>query len=198
MEGMEGAKMKLNREQMIKALECWVKNFDGKVTKFTILCEALNFIKKQDELIFKLENRLKECENGYEGTLHLERCKLHDAEEKVKELTQANEQLSDSYDHLEKTKDELLSERAVLIKENEMLRVVSDMSDTTLTGALRIVNEFCNNHFKRAKADIVKEMQEKIKQRMDDFARIDGGEQTFYLISKSVIDQIAKEILEEK
>ena len=85
-------------------------------------CEIFAFVKKQEDTIFALENRLKECENGYEGTLFLDRCKLHDAEEKVKELTQANEMLSESYDHLEKTKDELLAERSRLILENEILR----------------------------------------------------------------------------
>lgn len=85
-------------------------------------CEIFAFVSAQADKIFALENRLKECENGYEGTLHLESCKLHDAEEKVKELTQANEQLSESYDHLEKTKDELLAERSRLTEENERLR----------------------------------------------------------------------------
>jgi len=33
-------------------------------------------------------------------------------EQRIKELTQANEMLSESYDHLEKTKDELLAERS--------------------------------------------------------------------------------------
>ena len=48
---------------------------------------ALALITSQEQKIFELENRLKECENGYEGTLYLERCKLHDAEEKVNQLT---------------------------------------------------------------------------------------------------------------
>ena len=50
-------------------------------------------IKEKADKIFALENRLKECENGYEGTLYLERCKLHDAEEKNKELTSENERI---------------------------------------------------------------------------------------------------------
>ena len=54
---------------------------------------ALALITSQEQNIFELENRLKECENGYEGTLYLDRCKLHDAEEKIKELTEENERL---------------------------------------------------------------------------------------------------------
>ena len=42
-------------------------------------------------------------------------------EQRIKELTQANEMLSESYDHLEKTKDELLAERSRLSEENERL-----------------------------------------------------------------------------
>lgn len=56
--------------------------------------DALALIKQQDEQIFQLENRLKECENGYAGTLHIESCKLLDAEERVKELTEENEALT--------------------------------------------------------------------------------------------------------
>ena len=56
------------------------------------------YIKSQDEQIFQLENRLKECENGYAGTLHLESNKLHDAEERVKELTEENEKFKQTCD----------------------------------------------------------------------------------------------------
>ena len=55
------------------------------------------FAKGYEQKIYELENRLKECENGYEGTLFLDRCKLHDAEEKVKELTEENERIKLEY-----------------------------------------------------------------------------------------------------
>ena len=48
-------------------------------------CEIFAFVNAQTDKIFALENRLKECENGYAGTLHLESCKLHDAERKIAE-----------------------------------------------------------------------------------------------------------------
>ena len=61
----------------------------------------------------------------------------------IKELTQANEQLSESYDHLEKTKDELLSERARLIEANQKLQtmLVTEHYQTELRTAQRIFNE---------------------------------------------------------
>ena len=57
-------------------------------------------IMEQEEQIFKLENRLKECENGYEGTLHLDRAKLHDAEQKIEELKAYNENLKKANTYL--------------------------------------------------------------------------------------------------
>ena len=56
--------------------------------------QVLDVITTDEQKIFELENRLKECENGYEGTLFLERCKLHDAEQKIKELAEENARLS--------------------------------------------------------------------------------------------------------
>lgn len=125
---MKGAKMELNREQIKKALECCFVNdwnstkcnecpfYNGgggcidELKEFTIA-----FINSQEQKIFELENRLKECENGYEGTLFLDRCKLHDAEEKVKELTEENEKLHASC-------TELTQKCASLTEENERLR----------------------------------------------------------------------------
>ena len=38
--------MELNRERLVKALNYWVKNFDGNVTDFKTLCEAISLINK--------------------------------------------------------------------------------------------------------------------------------------------------------
>lgn len=96
----EGAEMELNRVQIEKVLECCASPMQmckdcpmPEETKDDCRCmetisrNALAYFKAQERKIFDLENRLKECENGYEGTLHLERSKLHDAYEKVNELT---------------------------------------------------------------------------------------------------------------
>lgn len=120
----------MEMEQIIKALECCTRGRKSKTDRPCLECpynecnivggtserqisgtcqgwlmkDALALIKQQDEQIFQLENRLKECENGYAGTLHIESCKLHDAEEKVKELTEENERLkneNEAYSELE-------------------------------------------------------------------------------------------------
>ena len=78
-----------------------------------------------------------------------------------------------------------------LAEENERLRVVADMSDTTLTDALRIVNEFCDNRVKRSKADTVRKMAESIK--LEFYREFD---EIIPSIMADRIDQIAKEMLE--
>ena len=198
----------LNAEQIKKALECCAYGLcrdcalysdDGCGNK--VIIGAIELINSQEQKIFELENRLKECENGYEGTLHLESCKLHDAEEKVKELTQAHEMLSESYDHLEKTKDELLSERSRLTEENERLRGIllqftdivhkwgnKNGYDTSEISLVPILNE--ETAIKsQIRADTVRQMQSEIKERC-----IKGG--IYPAFVASTIDQIAKEMLE--
>ena len=93
----------LNAEQIKKVLEhCtnWTFETGCKGCPYEDNCidedvtrDALALINSQEQKIFELENRLKECENGYKGTNFLDRCKLHDAEEKVKKLTEENERL---------------------------------------------------------------------------------------------------------
>lgn len=45
------------------------------------------------EIIHLLEMRNKENKNGYAGTSFLDRCKLHDAEEKIRNLEKEIERL---------------------------------------------------------------------------------------------------------
>ena len=45
------------------------------------------------DIIHLLEMRNKENENGYVGTSFLDRCKLHDAEEKIRNLEKEIERL---------------------------------------------------------------------------------------------------------
>lgn len=139
-------------------------------------CEIFAFVSAQAYKIFELENRLKECENGYEGTLHLERCKLHDAEEKVKELTEENERLKKSITFQVVMPDEKMEE----IKTECLERVELDV--------------------KECRADTVRKMQMAIHEWYDrpcykptKKSPIKHTEVQFML---SVIDQIAKEMLE--
>ena len=89
----------------------------------------------------------------------------------IKELTEENASLKQCMEHehssFMETFGELDDKCKRLTEENERLRVVEGMSDTTLTDALRIVNEFCDKRIKRAKADTVREMQSKLEEKID-------------------------------
>ena len=143
---------------------------------------------------------------------------INSYEQKIKELTQANEQLSESYDHLEKTKDELLSERARLTEENENLSKKCDLRERDHNVTLDLLykaeaeNErlkesnagFALAHLldvapnadcwdeviKQAKADTVRKMQERLSEQFHDRVAYTRS----YV--HDTIDQIAKEMLE--
>ena len=76
----------MNTEQIIKALEHWAKNFDGKVKDLVTLCEAVNLIK---ELQAHNENLKKE--NKYlrermdEETEHAKDLAISDTVKKMQE-----------------------------------------------------------------------------------------------------------------
>ena len=51
----------LNAEQIIKALENWAKNFDGKATEFVIICSArriIDYLSKENERLYKTCEKL--------------------------------------------------------------------------------------------------------------------------------------------
>ena len=230
----------LNSEKIYKELAMFIDDMPTdlhlgfkRTVKFReFLKNALALINSQEQRIKELENRIKECENGYEGTLHLDRCKLHDAEEKIKELdvelkamrgaansykihitelTQAHEMLSVSYNHLEKTKDELLSERARITEENARLEKLCALRDQDNKDtqdllykaeaendrlmrdktALECIVETARN---QAKADTVRKMQERLTLEFDRMHK------TNFLtaeVRQWIIDQIAKEMIGE-
>lgn len=92
----------LNKEEIIKALEWCIQSEGceyceynkGNIDVCSIRSDALALIKDQDEQIFKLQNLLKENENGYAQTLFLEKCKNKDLTEKNKELQEENKSLA--------------------------------------------------------------------------------------------------------
>lgn len=139
----------LNAEQIKKELVLLIDDmpvelhFSHKKTRnfLSFLKSILTVIETYDQKIFELENRLKECENGYEGTLHLERAK-------IKELT---EEVAD----------------------------------------LKAIAEQYQKQFEEAKADTVREMQERLKQENTTAFGSQCEVIPFY-----VIDQIAKKMLE--
>lgn len=81
-----------------------------------------------------------------------------------------------------------------LTEENERLRVVADMSDTTLTDALRIVNEFCDSRIKRAKTDTVR----KIKTQVHNKAIYPSTKGDVAYISLKAFDALADGLISDK
>lgn len=146
--------MKLNREQIVKALEEWIKRYKSNYYRE----HAVNALALIRELTKDVERVSKQC-----GEI-IDECDERDAER--------------------------LMQVAKLTEENERLRVVADMSDTTLTDALRIVKKFCDSRIKRAKANTVRKMQEEARQ----MCFIIGDEEYVTLCD---LDKIAKELLEE-
>jgi hypothetical protein len=134
--------------------------------------DALALIKQQDEQIFQLENRLKECENGYSQTLGIERAR-------VKELTEECE----NYKKVAEYQQNCNMDRGFKIKrlteENERLKAEVSVKKKLL--------DKCVDLEDRVKADTVREFAERLK-------AICWGE----IISPSTIDRIAKEILEDE
>lgn len=151
-------------------------------------CEIFAFVKKKDDTIFDLENRLKECENGYEGTLFLDRCKLHDAEEKVKELTQSNEMLSESYNHLEKTKDDLVAERSRLIMQNE--RLITECGNQSI-----LWKKHFESIYETAKKQLREETIKKFQSKLNEERGYDD-DWNYNSWWGETINQVAKEMLE--
>lgn len=103
--------MELNREHIKKELVLFIDDmpvelhFSRKRTlTFSLFLKDILFvILANEQKIFELENRLKECENGYEGTLFLDRCKLYDAEQKIKELAEDNKAQAETITNLIET-----------------------------------------------------------------------------------------------
>ena len=147
---------KLNRDHIIKALECWASGNS---------CEG--------SCCPLFEISPDTCD----------RWMGRNALTLINELTQRLETLSQSYDHLEKTKNELLAERSRLSEGNERL-----MREKT---ALECVVSTARN---QAKTDTVKKMQERLKQGC---GRVKAEGQSVLVFTESAFDQIAKEMLEE-
>ena len=67
----------MEKEQIIKALAHWAKNFDGKLTDLKTLCESLTLILEQDKRVEELETsctELTQCCTKFE-TLYTVACK---------------------------------------------------------------------------------------------------------------------------
>ena len=91
----------LNAEQVKRALENWMKNYDGNVQDFTILCKALALINSQEQRIGELEKRLryllqsKTIAEYDEVDIHTKEYvkDIHSLDANIKGLTEENEKI---------------------------------------------------------------------------------------------------------
>lgn len=190
----ESTKMGVNVERIKKALE--EMNTTG--VSPTAIRKALALINSQEHRIFELENRLKECENGYEGTNFLDRCKLHDAEENVKKLTEENKMWQEASEHTDFDNRELSGKCDRLIDENNRLRgILLQFTDTVSkwsnkngydTSELYLIPILVEEAFK-----IIKQIQANTVQKMQERLKVHCVDNRYWC---ELIDQIAKEMLE--
>lgn len=143
--------MELNAEMIKKALECCVSlggcqkcsyRERGSVTcMYDLRSDALALINSQEQRIKELTEERKDFEIRALRAEN-EATKYKDCYEIEK---QAREQLSESYDYLEKTKDELLSERSRLIEkcqEAEKINKEKCNLEYTLLGVMNSVDKW--------------------------------------------------------
>ena len=188
--------MELNREQIIKALECCYENnlscidcpfqaTDKYLECAGLSLSALALIKElttkteaQDIVISELRHRVEKAE--------------HDAErysKKIKELTEENKAWQKQLITTEEKADKAYYDLAC---EVENLR--ANEAQYTLDTHYSVCRE--EDAYKRAIADTVRKMQEQLKMEIDRFGKKGG------FVSKEVvawfIDQITKEMLKEE
>jgi hypothetical protein len=109
--------------------------------------KVIDLLREKDEQIFKLENRIKECENGYEGTLHLERCKLHDAEIKIAQKDAEIESLKN-----------LLDDKCDRCIARDKAEAITQIAERLITYFDALKSGLVSYHIKQ----IAKEMREKL------------------------------------
>ena len=150
----------MEKEQIIKALECCITNQHENCCNLAkwheqwncmtdLMKNALALIKEQDEQseqVFKLENRIAECENGYSQTLALERARIKElsAENKMLRLLRADDGLAvvdyavDSIRAMKfntaRKMQEALKERivGVHLDEGEMCAIIDEVAEKIL------------------------------------------------------------------
>lgn len=184
--------MELNTEQVKKGLKCCTFKpkckecpYNGKDC-FALDKDAHAIIESQEQKIFELENRLKECENGYEGTLHLERAKIKELTDRIEileMLCKVNDRVGEDYIR-ECNKNKELTEQNEKLKA-ELLRIVE--KDIPALCVKEMMNTHTAAIAKHAYAIAVQNMAERVKSIFNPDSSYDIFQQ---------IDQIAKEELE--
>lgn len=132
------------------------------------------------------------CIRQYTGRPIEDDCRLdliHDALALIRELTEEVNARKEQHERFVADVEKQLVE---LAEEKERLRVVADMSNTTLTDALRIVNEFCDSRIKRDRVKTVTEMQDRLKEKLYTIPTVYNSH------FGKMLDQIAREMLEDQ
>lgn len=169
----------LNAEQVKKALENWVKNYDGKVLDFVTLCNSLALINSQ-------EQRIKELTEEVERSETAGGCKEsvdNGFSPSVTELQRENERLRAQNETLEINNKDFKHRIYELSRDNEEWE--HENKD------LECDNYMLRERITEIKADTVRKMHSEIKERC-----IEGG--IYPAFVASTIDQIEKEMLEGK
>lgn len=184
--------MELNAEQrIILSYEKRIKELTEGNAELTRTCTALTRkVQVLDEQYNSMLDRNMELGDEVDG------LKAH-LDVSVAEQTRLADEVADwkaIAEGYQKQFEDCAEDRARLTEENERLRVVADMSNTTLTDALRIVSEFCDSRIKRARADIVREFVEKLGCKAYTESTVTGYRYMVVFIED--IDETAQEMLE--
>lgn len=212
----------MERTEIIKALEHWSKNFDGKVTDFATLCKSISLINELTEEVERLEKAkyvfatVDYCADDLANALK-ENKRLTAENEKLtinmnayglttKRLAEEKEELTIElnamrtaansykmhYEKLEAENERLRADKKELINDNAELK--NQLQEEIAEEDVDLSDELLKLHIEgieEAKAYTVRKMQSEIKRRC-----IEGG--IYPAIVKSTIDQVAKEMLDDK
>lgn len=111
--------------------------------------------------------------------------KASDLEAEIADLNAIAEQYRKQF-------EDCYEEKAKLTEENERLKLAPKIGSVSVPEALEILNKYCESGIKKAKADTVRKMQERLKERKVSYCTI-----SFRVVPVDDIDQIAEEMLEE-
>lgn len=174
-----------NALALIKSQEQRIKELTAKVAKWEDECDLRGdmWCKLNEE-----NKRLTEENEAWQKQLIITEEKSGKA---YYELACEVENLRSENENLHKSCTDLTRKCASLTEENERLIVTLKMNDAPFSEGLQIVHDFCEKGKRKAEADIVRKMQEMLKEILDDF--YNTGEDAL-LDVPDLIDQIAKEL----
>lgn len=184
--------MELNREQVIKALECCNKA----IVADCVDCPLCDVDSCENSLLgnaLSLINELTEERDGLENLIHTMSEIENRMSETIEELTSENKLLNVELGNANSEISRLIEERKELTEENERLK------RTQVVQHIHIDEQFrkeCEYEMKQLKADTVKKMQERLTSFFANDDTLKYIEVDAEYINEQ-IDHITEEILEE-